>query len=82
VALGQVSVGLVDHLLPSLKGLPLPIEPVLEGEKLLLLEAQLPLAVASLYFMHGEPSLLQAQALRAGVGALLPSMKKGLAVLS
>jgi hypothetical protein len=36
-ALGQVGVGLVDHLLPALEGLPLPVEPVLEGGKLLLL---------------------------------------------
>jgi hypothetical protein len=38
-ALGQVGVGLVDHLLPALKGLPLPVEPVLEGGDLLLPEA-------------------------------------------
>jgi hypothetical protein len=80
--LGQVGVGLVYHHLLALKGLPLPLEPVLEGEELLLSEAQLPLAVASLRFSHDEPSLLQAQALCVGVGALLASMKKGLAVLS
>jgi hypothetical protein len=39
--LGQVNVGLVDHLLPALKGLPLPVKPVLEGRERLLLEAQL-----------------------------------------
>jgi hypothetical protein len=36
---GQVGVGLVDHLLPALEGLPLPIEPVFEGMELLLSEA-------------------------------------------
>jgi hypothetical protein len=50
--------------------------------ELLLTEAQLPLAVASLCFSHSEPSLLQAQALHAGIDALLTGMKKGLAVLS
>jgi hypothetical protein len=49
--------------------------------ELLLSEAQLPLAVASLCFSHGEPSLLQAQALRAGISALLAGMKEGLAVI-
>jgi hypothetical protein len=34
--LGQVGVGLVDHLLPALEGLPLPVEPVFEGVELLL----------------------------------------------
>jgi hypothetical protein len=37
--------------------------------------------VANLCFPRGEPSLLQAQALCAGVGALLASMKQGLTVL-
>jgi hypothetical protein len=37
VALSQVGVGLVDHLLPALKGLPLPVEPVFEGVELLFL---------------------------------------------
>jgi hypothetical protein len=36
---GQLGVGLVDHLLPALEGLPLPVEPVFEGMELLLLEA-------------------------------------------
>jgi hypothetical protein len=39
LALGQVDGGLADHVLPSLEDLPLPIEPVLEGEELLLLVA-------------------------------------------
>jgi hypothetical protein len=55
---GQVGVGLVDHLLPALEGLPLPVEPVFEGVELLLSEAQLPLAVTGLCFSNGEPSLL------------------------
>jgi hypothetical protein len=80
--LGQVGVGLVDHLLPALKGLPLPGEPVLEGGELLLPEAQLPFAVANFRFPHSDTSLLQAQALRAGIGALLASVKQGLVVLS
>jgi hypothetical protein len=78
---GQVGVGLVDHLVPALEGLPLPVESVFEGVELLLSEAQLPLMVASLCFSHGEPSLLQAQALRAGISALFAGMKKGLMVL-
>jgi hypothetical protein len=32
LALGQVGVGLVDQLLPALEGLPLLVEPVLEGK--------------------------------------------------
>jgi hypothetical protein len=36
---GQLGVVLVDHLLPALEGLPLPVEPVLEGVELLLSEA-------------------------------------------
>jgi hypothetical protein len=56
--LGQVRVGLVDHLLPALEGLPVPVESVFEGVELLLSEAQLLLAVTSLYFSHGEPNLL------------------------
>jgi hypothetical protein len=47
-ALSQVGVGLVDHLLPALEGLPLPVEPIFEGMELLLSEAQLLLAVTSL----------------------------------
>jgi hypothetical protein len=78
----QVGVGLVDHLLPALEGLPIPIEPVFEGMELLLSEAQLPLAFASLCFSNGEPSLLQAQALRAGISALLAGVKEGLTVLN
>jgi hypothetical protein len=38
--------------------------------------------VANLRFPHSDPNLLQAQALCAGVSALLASMKQGLAVLS
>jgi hypothetical protein len=76
--LGQVGVGLVDHLLPAFEGLPLPVEPVLEGGKLPLLEVQLLFAAANLCLPRGDPSLLQAQALRAGVSALLPSMEQGL----
>jgi hypothetical protein len=49
--------------------------------ELLLSEAQFPLAVVSLRFSHGEPILLQAQALCTGVSALLAGVKKGLAVL-
>jgi hypothetical protein len=49
--------------------------------ELLLSEAQLPLAFASLCFSNGEPSLLQAQALHAGISALLAGVKEGLAVL-
>jgi hypothetical protein len=67
---------------PALKGLLLPGEPVLEGGELLLLEAQLPFTVANFRFPHVDPSLLQAQALRAGIGALLASVKQGLAVLN
>jgi hypothetical protein len=81
VALGQVGVGLVDHLLPALEGLPLPVEPVFEGVELLLSAAQLPFSIANFRFSHGEPSLLQAQALCAGIGALLAGVEKGLAVL-
>jgi hypothetical protein len=55
---GQVGVGLVDHLLPALEGLPLPVKLVFEGMELLLSEAQLPLVFASLCFSNGEPSLL------------------------
>jgi hypothetical protein len=78
---GQVRVGLVDHLLPALEGLPLPVESVFKGVELLLSEAQLLLAVTSLCFLHGEPSLLQAQALHVGNGALLAGVEKGFAVL-
>jgi hypothetical protein len=81
LVLGRVGVGLVDHLLPALKGLPLPVEPVLEGGELLLLEAQLLFAAVNLCFPCSDPSLLQAQALRAGVSALLTTMEQGLAVL-
>jgi hypothetical protein len=35
---GQLGVSLVDHLLPALEGLPLPVEPVFEGVELLLSE--------------------------------------------
>jgi hypothetical protein len=59
----------------------LPVEPVFEGVELLLPEAQLPLAFASLRFSNGEPSFLLAQALRAGVSALLTGVKEGLAIL-
>jgi hypothetical protein len=81
LTLGQVSVGLVDHLLPSFEGLPLLVELVLKGEKLLLLEAQLLFMAANLCFPRSDPSLLQAQALRTGVSALLASVEQGLAVL-
>jgi hypothetical protein len=68
-------VGLIDHLLPALEGLLLPVEPVLEGGELPLLEAQLLFAAANLCLPRSDPSLLQAQALRAGVSALLASME-------
>jgi hypothetical protein len=37
--------------------------------------------VAILRFSHSEPGLLQAQALRAGIGTILAGVKKGLTVL-
>jgi hypothetical protein len=49
--------------------------------ELLLSAAQLPFAVVNFCFSHGKPSLLQAQALHAGIGALLTGVKEGLAVL-
>jgi hypothetical protein len=49
--------------------------------ELLFSEAKLPLVFASLCFSNGEPSLLQAQALRAGISALLASVEEGLSVL-
>jgi hypothetical protein len=49
--------------------------------ELLLSEAQFPFAVANFRFPHGEASLLQAEALRTGIGALLTSVEKGLTVL-
>jgi hypothetical protein len=58
LASGQVGSGLVDHSLPALDGLPLPVEPVLECEKLLLLEAQLLFAAANHFLPCGNPSLL------------------------
>jgi hypothetical protein len=45
---GQLGGGLVDHCLPALEGLPLPVEPILEGMELLLSEAKSSLAFASL----------------------------------
>jgi hypothetical protein len=36
---GQLGVGLVDHLLPALEGLPLPVELVFKSVELLLSEA-------------------------------------------
>jgi hypothetical protein len=78
---GQLGVGLVDHLLPALEGLPLPVELVLEGMELLLSEAKLSLAFASFCFSNGEPSLLQAQALRARISALLVGVEEGLSVV-
>jgi hypothetical protein len=80
LALGQVGVGLVDHLLPAFKGLPLPVEPVLMGGELLLLE-ELLFAAKNLCLPRSDPSLLQAQALCVGVSALLASMEQGLMVL-
>jgi hypothetical protein len=38
--------------------------------------------VANFCFPHGDPSLLQALALRAGISALLASVKQDLAVLN
>jgi hypothetical protein len=78
---GQLSGGLANHLFPALEGLPLPVEPVFEGVELLLSEAKLPLVFASLCLSDGKPGLLQAQALRAGVSALLAGMEEGFAVL-
>jgi hypothetical protein len=78
---GQLGVGPADHLLPALEGLPLLGEPVLEGKELLLSEAKLPLTVMSFCFSNSEPSLLQTQALRAGISALLAGMEDGLSVL-
>jgi hypothetical protein len=49
--------------------------------ELLLLEAEFPLALASLCFSDGEPSLLQAQVLRPKISALLAGMEEGLSVL-
>jgi hypothetical protein len=82
LVLGQVGGGLADHALPALEGLPLPVEPVLEGGKLLLLEAQSLFAVASLFLPCGKPSLSQAQALYSGVSALLTSVEQGFPLLS
>jgi hypothetical protein len=52
--------------------------------ELLLSEAKLPLplAFASLCFSNGEPRLLQAQALRARISALLAGVKEGLSVFN
>jgi hypothetical protein len=75
---GQLSGGLADHCLPALEGLSLPVEPIFEGMELLLSEAEPLLALASLCFSDGEPSLLQAQALRPGISALLAGMEEGL----
>jgi hypothetical protein len=49
--------------------------------QLLLSEAKLPLALASFCFSNSEPSLLQAQALRARISTLLAGMEEGLSVL-
>jgi hypothetical protein len=49
--------------------------------ELLLSKAKLPLALVSLCFSDGEPSLLQAQALRPGISALLTGVEEGLSVL-
>jgi hypothetical protein len=48
--------------------------------ELLLSEAKSLLTLASLCFSDGEPSLLQAQALRLGISALLAGMEEGLPV--
>jgi hypothetical protein len=79
--LGQVGGGPVDHSLPALEGLLLPIEPILEDGKLLHPEAQFLFMAANLFIHRGKPSLLQAQVFRSGVGALLASMEQGLPVL-
>jgi hypothetical protein len=78
---GQLGGGLSDHCLPALEGLSLPVEPIFEGMELLLLEAELPLALAILCFSDGEPSLLQAQSLRPGISALLAGVEEGLTIL-
>jgi hypothetical protein len=78
---GQLTGGLADHCLPALEGISLPVEPIFEGMELLLSEAELPLALTSLCFSDGEPSLLQAQALRPGISTLLMGMEEGLSVL-
>jgi hypothetical protein len=49
--------------------------------ELLLSEAKSPLVLASLCFSDSEPSLLQAQALRPGISALLVGVEEGLSVL-
>jgi hypothetical protein len=49
--------------------------------ELLLSEVKSPLALASLRFSDGEPSLLQAQALRPGISTLLASVDDGFSVL-
>jgi hypothetical protein len=59
----------------------LPVEPIFEGIELLLSEAESSLALASLRFSDGEPNLLQAQALRPGISALLAGVEEGLSVL-
>jgi hypothetical protein len=81
LALGQLIIGPAGHRLPALEDLSLPVEPVLEGMELLLVEAKSPLAFAGLCFSDGEPSLLQAQALCPRVSALLTSVEEGLPVL-
>jgi hypothetical protein len=48
--------------------------------ELLLSEAKSSLAFSSLCFSDGKSSLLQAQALRPGISALLASMEEGLLV--
>jgi hypothetical protein len=49
--------------------------------ELLLSEVESPLTLAGLHFSDGDPSLLQAQALRPGISALLAGMEEGLSVL-
>jgi hypothetical protein len=74
----QGSGGLADHDLLGLEGFPLPVEPILKGEELLLLAAQLLLMVAGLFLPGGEPCLEQAQAGRSGVGTFLAGVHLGL----
>jgi hypothetical protein len=49
--------------------------------ELLLLEVESPLTLVSLSFSDGEPGLLQAQALRPRISALLASVEESLSVL-
>jgi hypothetical protein len=49
--------------------------------ELLLSAAQLSFTITNFRFSHSEPSLLQSQALRAGISALLTGVEEGLVVL-